>query len=264
MREFRTSGSVGAPRGAIPGGDPTALALWGREVGRVFEDGASTDIVVRYGDEVRADRDRLAAVRVPTPSGAAVPLSALASIQTGRAPNYIMRENVRRRVVVTANVSGRDLRSVAQDVRSAVEATVTPPLGVRIEYAGQFEQEEEATQRLLLLGLLVGIGLIVGATLRSGRRTAIVLANLPLALAGGVVGVYPFVSTSVVGRGRRLRSSRSRACSSRRHPGSRSGSARCSSHLRASRGERTTRWRPSSTDSLPRSPRSRRASSRAP
>ena len=103
-----------------------------------------------------------------------------------------MRENVRRRVVVTANVSGRDLRSVAQDVRSAVEATVTPPLGVRIEYAGQFEQEEEATQRLLLLGLLVvlGIGLIVGATLRSGRRTAIVLANLPLALAGGVVGVY--------------------------------------------------------------------------
>ena len=166
------------------------LALWGREVGRVFEDGASTDIVVRYGDEVRADRDRLAAVRVPTPSGAAVPLSALASIQTGRAPNYIMRENVRRRVVVTANVSGRDLRSVAQDVRSAVEATVTPPLGVRIEYAGQFEQEEEATQRLLLLGLLVGIGLIVGATLRSGRRTAIVLANLPLALAGGVVGVY--------------------------------------------------------------------------
>ncbi|MFK7990350.1 MAG: efflux RND transporter permease subunit [Sandaracinaceae bacterium] len=168
------------------------LALWGREVGRVFEDSASTAVVVRYGDEVRAHRDRLDAVRIPTPSGAAVPLSTLATIQTDRAPNYIMRENVRRRVVVTANVSDRDLRSVAQDVRGAVAASVTPPPGIHIEYAGQFEQEEEATQRLLLLGLLVvfGIALIVGATLRSGRRTVIVLANLPLALAGGVVGVY--------------------------------------------------------------------------
>ncbi|HBQ12948.1 MAG TPA: CusA/CzcA family heavy metal efflux RND transporter [Myxococcales bacterium] len=168
------------------------LALWGREVGRVFEDSASTDIVVRYGDDVRSDRERIAGVRVPTPSGAAIPLSALADIQTDRAPNYIMRENVRRRVVVTANVSGRDLRSVAQEMRAAVGESVAPPPGIRIEYAGQFEQEEEASQRLLLLGLLVvlGIGLIVGATLRSGRRTAIVLANLPLALAGGVVGVY--------------------------------------------------------------------------
>ncbi|MEQ8727496.1 MAG: efflux RND transporter permease subunit [Sandaracinaceae bacterium] len=168
------------------------LALWGREVGRVFEDASSTDIVVRYGDEVRTDRDRLAEVRVPTPSGASVPLSAIAHIQRDRAPNYIMRENVRRRVVVTANVSGRDIRSAVEDVRAAVGATVDLPDGVRIEYAGQFEQEEEATQRLVLLGLLVilGIGLIVGATLKSGRRTAIVLANLPLALAGGVAGVY--------------------------------------------------------------------------
>ena len=168
------------------------IALWGREVGRVFEDRASTPIVVRYGDEIRSDRDRLADVRIPTPSGAAIPLSALADIRADRAPNYIMREDVRRRVVVTANVSGRDLRSVAQDVRAAIAESVTPPEGLGIELAGQFEQEEQASRRLVLLGLLVilGIGLIVGATLNSARRTAIVLANLPLALAGGVVGVY--------------------------------------------------------------------------
>lgn len=168
------------------------LALWGRTVGHVFEDSASTEIIVRYDDEVRSDRERLGEVRIPTPSGASVPLSALAEIRRDRSPNYIMRENVRRRVVVTANVSGRDLRSAALELRAAVDASVSPPEGIRIEYAGQFEQEEEATERLLLLGLLViiGIGLIVGATLRSARRTAIVLANLPLALAGGVVGVY--------------------------------------------------------------------------
>ncbi len=174
------------------GASAVGLALWGRDVGRVFEDSMSTDIIVRYDDAVRDSRDRLREVRVPTPSGASVPLGAIAEIWPDRAPNYIMRENVRRRVVVTANVVGRDLRSVAADVRAAVESQVDLPEGVHVEYAGQFEQEEEATERLLLLGLLVilGIGLIVGATLRSARRTAIVLSNLPLALAGGVAGVY--------------------------------------------------------------------------
>ena len=168
------------------------LALWGEPVGRIFEDSASTEVVVRYDDDVRTDRERLGRARIPTPSGASVPLSALATLRRDRAPNYIMRENVERRVVVTANVSERDLRSVVDDVRNAVETDVERPDGIRVEYAGQFEQEEEASRRLLLLGLLVvlGIGLIVGATLRSARRTAIVLANLPMALAGGVAGVY--------------------------------------------------------------------------
>ncbi len=168
------------------------LALWGVEVGRVFEEGASTAIVVRYGDAVRTDRARLGEVRVPVPSGALVPLSSLAQIRRDRAPNYILREGVRRRVVVTANVSGRDIRGAAADARAAIDAVVQPPEGIRVELSGQFEQEASATERLVLSGVLVilGIALIVGATLRSARRTAIVLTNLPLALAGGVVGVY--------------------------------------------------------------------------
>ena len=168
------------------------LALWGREVGRVFEDGTATAVVARYEDAARANQDQLRGLRVPTPAGASVPLSALADVRRDRAPNYVLRENARRRVAVTANVAGRDLRSVVQDMRAAVATSVEVPAGLRIEYAGQFEQEEAATRRLTLLGLLVvlGIVLLVGGTLRSLRRTAIVLSNLPLALAGGVVGVY--------------------------------------------------------------------------
>jgi Cu/Ag efflux pump CusA len=89
-------------------------------------------------------------------------------------------------------VAGRDIRGAYDDARRAITAQVALPAGVRIEYAGQFEREEATGRRLLFLGLLaiLGIGLIVGATLGSVRRTLIVLVNLPLALAGGVIGVY--------------------------------------------------------------------------
>ncbi len=168
------------------------MALWGEEVGRVFEDGTSTAIVVRYGDALRSDRRALENARVPTRSAASVPLTSLASVRSDRAPNYIMRENARRRVVVTANVSAADHKAVVDAAREQVLEEVTTPSDVLIEYSGRFEQEEAATARLLLLGVLVilGIALIVGGTLRSGRRAMIVLSNLPIALAGGVVGVH--------------------------------------------------------------------------
>jgi Cu/Ag efflux pump CusA len=94
--------------------------------------------------------------------------------------------------VVTANVSGGDVRGVYTAARSRIEEKVELPAGVRIDYAGQFEREEATGRRLLLLGLLaiLGIAFIVAATLQSVRRSIIVLVNLPLALAGGVIGVY--------------------------------------------------------------------------
>jgi Cu/Ag efflux pump CusA len=104
----------------------------------------------------------------------------------------VLRENVERRVVVTANVADRDLRSVYGDVRTRVTDRVALPPGVRVEYAGKFEREEAAGSQLLFFGVLAigGIVLILFATLRSVRRTIIVLVNLPLALAGGVIGVF--------------------------------------------------------------------------
>ncbi len=167
-------------------------ALWGATPSRILEQGVATDVVVRYPDRVTTDVESVARARVPTPSGASVPVSAFADLRRESGPNYVLRENVERRVVVTANVADRDLRSVYEDVRRAVDERVERPDGVRIELSGQFERAEAAGTRLVLFGLLavIGIGIIVGTTLRSARRALIVLVNLPLALAGGVVGVY--------------------------------------------------------------------------
>jgi CzcA family heavy metal efflux pump len=167
-------------------------ALWGSEAGRIYEYGTVTDVIVRYGEDARESLDTVKSTRVPTPSGAVVPVSAFADVTADRGPNYVLRENVERRIVVTANVAERDLRSVYEDVRARVAERVQLPPTVRVEYAGQFEREEAAGSQLLLFGIIaiLGIVLILFATLRSVRRTAIVLVNLPLALAGGVVGVF--------------------------------------------------------------------------
>ena len=186
--------AAAARYGLSPGevASSVSLALWGKAVATVLEDGMQTDVVLRQEGDARHAMNALEALRVRTPAGATVPLAALAEVRREAAPNYIMREDVRRRVVVTANASGRDLRDAVDDLREQVSAEVERPAGVTIEYAGQFEQEEKATRTLLLLALLVvlGIALIVGGTLRSTRRAAIVLVNLPLALVGGIAGVY--------------------------------------------------------------------------
>jgi CzcA family heavy metal efflux pump len=182
-----------ALHGLSPGAVATAVsvALWGQTAGHIFEQGMAVDVVARYADDVRQDLEAVRRMRLPTPAGALVPLSALADVRRDIGPNYILREDVERRLMVTANVAGRDLRSVYEDVLDRV-SDAGLPAGVRVEYAGQFEREAATGTRLLLLGLLVvlGIALIVGATLVSVRRTLIVLVNLPLALAGGVIGVY--------------------------------------------------------------------------
>lgn len=156
-------------------------ALWGTEASRIYEHGTTTDVVVRYDDDARASIESVQATRVPTPSGAVVALSTFATISADRGPNYILRENVERRIVVTANVADRDLRSVYNDVRARVQERVDMPASVRVAYAGQFEREEAASSQLLIFGLIAifGIMLILFATLRSARRTAIVLVNLP-------------------------------------------------------------------------------------
>jgi CzcA family heavy metal efflux pump len=167
-------------------------ALWGSVPTTVFEQGTSTEVVVRYPTQTRADVQALRKIPIPTPSGALVPISALADVRRDSGPNYVLRENVERRLAVTANVSGGDVRGVFEEAKKRIDAQVDSPEGVRIEYAGQFEREEATNQRLLLFSLLAifGIAFIVATTLRSVRRAIIVLVNLPFALAGGVIGVY--------------------------------------------------------------------------
>lgn len=153
-----------------------STALWGTVAGVIHEDGISTDIVVRYADELHSSLEAISAARLIAPSGAMVPISAVAELRHDFGPNYIMRENVERRVAVTANVADRGLRSAYEDLRARIESEIELPPQLRIEYAGQFEREAAASRRLAIFGTVAifGIALIVVATLGSVRRTLIV------------------------------------------------------------------------------------------
>jgi CzcA family heavy metal efflux pump len=167
-------------------------AFQGQPVSRVLEPQAAFDLVVRFPEGQADDMEALRATLIGTPRGAFVPLSALARIRKDRGPNTINRENVQRRITVTCNAAGRDLGSLVDEVRRRVTTAVAVPGGYRIEYGGQFESATEASRRLLLLGGLVALGifaLLFGA-LGSVRQTVLVMLNLPLALIGGVAGVY--------------------------------------------------------------------------
>ncbi len=167
-------------------------AFQGTTVSRVLEGQSSFDVVVRYDRSALADLDAIRATLVATPSGARVPLHALAEVRKDRGPSMVTRENVQRKVVVMCNVAGRDLGSVIRDVRTGIDSTVEMPRGYHVEYGGQFESAEEAVRTLVLLGIAViaGIFLLLYLALKSGRDAALVMVNLPLALAGGAAGVF--------------------------------------------------------------------------
>lgn len=167
-------------------------AYAGKEVSRVLEGQLSFPLVVRYGEEEKASLQAVRDTLFDTPSGARVPLGALAEIREDRGPNFIMREAVQRRIVVQCNVAGRDLVGTVNDIRKAVAEKVKLPEGYRIEYGGQFEAQSQAARLLLLLGALaVAATVILLATaFRSLADALVILLNLPLALVGGVAGVF--------------------------------------------------------------------------
>ncbi len=167
------------------------VAFNGENVSQVLEEGRSFDLVVRLPDHLRANADAIAGVMFDTPTGQWVPLSQLAQIAVERGPNAISRENVQRKIVVQANVAGRDLGSTVEDIRQAVRERVQLPAGYHVEYGGQFEAQAESTRVLGALSLLsiAAIFLILFAEFRSARTATLVMANLPLALIGGVMAV---------------------------------------------------------------------------
>lgn len=167
-------------------------AFTGTTVGRILEGQASFDLVVRFPDNARKNLETLRETLLTLPSGAYVPFAALADIRRQRGPNTITRENVQRKLVVMANVAERDLISVVEDIRAVIDANVTLPTGYHIEYGGQFESAEAAGTRLLLLGALVvaGIFFLLVAAFGTAREAGLVMLNLPLALIGGVAGVW--------------------------------------------------------------------------
>ena len=164
----------------------------GQEVGSILEGQIAFPLVVRYEGGRPQQMETIRQAMIDTPSGARVPLSAIAEIREDRSPNFITRENVQRKIVVSCNVAGRDLRSVVNDIQERIAQEVTLPQGYRVEYGGQFESEAEASRRILLLGGLVVLGILVILTTAFGswKDALIIMCNLPLALIGGVVGVF--------------------------------------------------------------------------
>jgi CzcA family heavy metal efflux pump len=169
--------------------DAVETAFYGRAVSRVLDVPGLFDIFVRLDDGSRASPEAIGEVPMATPSGARVPIAQIAEVRLDRGPNTIHRENLERRIVVQANVSGRDMASAVEDVRRAISTSVVLPKGYSIRYGGQFEAREKASRQILLLSLLSvsGVFLLLYLALGTVRESVLVMANLPLAFIGGVL-----------------------------------------------------------------------------
>ncbi|MEN8144224.1 MAG: efflux RND transporter permease subunit [Gemmatimonadota bacterium] len=167
------------------------IAFNGEVVSHVLDEGKSFDLVVRLPPRLRSSAEAIRRVMFATPVGARVPLGQLAAVTVDRGPNTISRENVQRKIVVQANVAGRDLGGTVDEIRRTVAGAVTLPAGYHVEYSGQFESQEEATRNIALLSLvsIAAVFLILFAEFRSGRNATLVMVNLPLSLIGGVAAV---------------------------------------------------------------------------
>ena len=163
------------------------VMLGGEVVCQVYDDGKTFDLTVKTSDESRATMDDIRNLMIDA-NGTKVPLSYVAEIRSTAGPNTINRENVRRKIVISANVSERDLRGVVNDIQQAVNEKIVLPEGYHIEYGGQFESEQAASRTLLLTSLmsLLVIFLLLYHEFKDARESGVVMINLPLALIGGV------------------------------------------------------------------------------
>ncbi|GHT31832.1 multidrug transporter AcrB [Bacteroidia bacterium] len=166
-----------------------SVMLGGEVVGQVFDDGKSFDLTLKTSDAGRSTMEEIGNLTIDA-NGTKIPLSYVADIRSVAGPNTINRENAERKLVVSANVEGRDLRGVVNDIQARINEQLTPlPEGYRIEMGGQFESEQAARQTLMLasiLSLLV-VFLLLFHEFKSAKESGVILLNLPLALIGGVL-----------------------------------------------------------------------------
>lgn len=168
------------------------VALAGEKAGEIYEGQKYFDLVVRYEADARNKKSAIESTLISLPKGGHLPLNKLAKVSSVSSPNRISRENVQRKIVVAANVQGRDLRSVVEDIQKSVDENIALPEGYRIEYGGQFESEAQASQLLLISSVVAVfvIFLLLYFEFKNLKLAFIVLINLPLALIGGIVIVY--------------------------------------------------------------------------
>ncbi len=160
----------------------------GETVSQVYEDGKVFNLVVRADEDHRGRMEDIKDLIIDCSDGNKIPLSYVADVVSSTGPNTINRENVKRKIVISANTSGRDLRSVVNDIQSIVDEEIELPENYHIEYGGQFESEQAASRTLLLTSIMsiVVIFLLLYMQFRNAPQSAVILLNLPLALIGGV------------------------------------------------------------------------------
>jgi len=182
-----------------------ATALGGRNAGKFYQGDRRADIVVRLEESLRSDVDTLDSLPIRLPDGRSIPLQELADLELINGANQINRENGKRRVVVTANVRGRDLGSFVADIQKAVDESVQVPAGYWVEYGGTYQKLQSASERLSIVvpvTLLMILGLLILA-LGSFKDAMIIFTGVPLALTGGIAALLlrdiPFSISAAVG-----------------------------------------------------------------
>ena len=172
-------------------GRMVSVLLGGERVSQVYEGNQTFDLTVKVEDSSRMTADRIRNMAVDA-NGRKVPLGNIADIVSSAGPNTINREHVARKIVISANVAGRDLRGVVKDIQEKVDAEIVLPEGYHVEYGGQFESEQAASRTLLIASVfsLLVIFMLLFNQFRSVVQSSVVLLNLPLALIGGVVAIW--------------------------------------------------------------------------
>lgn len=172
--------------------DTVAAATGGEEAGQIFEGDQRFAIVVRLPEHLRNDLSALGHLPIPLPEGGYVPLNEVAKLELAPGANQISRENGKRRLVVSANVKGRDLGGFVIEVQQKIEEQVKLPAGYWLDYGGTFEQLQSATERLTLLVpmTLLMIFALLMMTFGSAKDALLVFSGIPLALTGGIISLW--------------------------------------------------------------------------
>ena len=164
----------------------------GEVVSQVYEKGKSFNLIVRTAEESRGSMERIKDLMIDDANGQKVPLTSVADVVSSMGPNTINRENVKRKIVISANTSGRDLGGVIGDIQQIIDEKIQLPEGYHIEYGGQFESEQAASRILTLTSMMsiIVIFLLLYIQFKNAAQSGIILLNLPLALIGGVFALY--------------------------------------------------------------------------
>ena len=168
------------------------IAFGGEKLSEIYEGQRSFGLVLRLNKDYTETIEGIRNALIDTDDGKKVPLEQVAEIVSVSGPSSISRENVQRKIVISANVAGRDLRGVVQDIQKNINNNITLPEGYRVEFGGQFESEAKASQTLMLTSILaiLIIFLLLYQEFKNFKLAGIILLNLPLALIGGVFSIY--------------------------------------------------------------------------